>query len=245
MKAMRLTNSTQTSDVASQYLAKTASERSQLYGLLAAVFRWEPEAGLLDQIKSPALAQALSDCQIDPGLDFFGKAGKNPVEELAIEYTRLFCGPGHHISPHESVQLKRGSGTLWGEETVVVKRTIEAAGFDYDQYFNGIPDHVSVELEYLAKLVSVEANCWRTENYTDAENALGWQHQFIAKHVGKWIPVFCRKVKDQAQMPFYAAFASLLRQFIAGEKAEITDRRKKACRNQQTVSPQIVTGTQL
>ena len=227
-----------------QDLADTAMERSRLYGLLAAVFRQAPGGDLVRSIKAPELAGALLAAGFDPGIEFYKKDEEELREELAIEYTRLFCGPGPHISPHESVQLKRGSGMLWGQETVVVKRTIEAAGFDYDQHFNGIPDHISVELEYLAKLVSVEADCWRSGNTADAENALGWQHQFIAKHAGKWIPVFCRKVKEQAQMPFYAAFASLLRQFIAGEKAEIADRRKQACGNQQTGSLRIVTGTQ-
>lgn len=214
--------------LARQDLAGTAMERSRLYGLLAAVFHREPGADLLGRIKAPDLAQALSDGGLDLGQEFFEKADKDLREQLAIEFTRLFCGPGPHISPHESVQIKRGSGTLWGEETVVVKRTIEAAGFDFDKEFNGIPDHVSVELEFLEKLVSMEAQAWSREDYAGAENALLWQHQFIAKHAGKWMPVFCRKVSKKAQMPFYVAFASLLRRFLAGEKAEIADRKKIA-----------------
>lgn len=207
-----------------QDLARTALERSGLHGLLAAVFRRAPEADLLDRIKTADLTQALSDAGLDLGREFFEEPEKDLREQLAIEYTRLFCGPGHHISPHESVQIKRGSGTLWGSETVVVKRTIEAAGFDFDNDFNGIPDHLSVELEFLAKLVGVEAQAWRDADHAGARNALRWQHQFIARHAGKWVPAFCRKVSEQAQLPFYRVFAALLRQFLAREKAEISDR---------------------
>ncbi|MHA1563996.1 MAG: TorD/DmsD family molecular chaperone [Alphaproteobacteria bacterium] len=217
--------SSPTQALARQDLAATARERSRLYGLLAAVFRQEPGAELLAKIKTPDLAQALSDAGLDLGREFFEKAESDLHEELAIEYTRLFCGPGHHISPHESVQRKRGSGTLWGTETVVVMRTIEAAGFDFDCEFNGIPDHVSVELEFLAKLAGGEAVSWRELDYFGAENALRWQHQFIASHAGKWMPMFCRKVIEKAQLPFYAAFAAMLKQFLAGEKADIADRQ--------------------
>ncbi len=221
---MALTRNKQAGAIARQDLAGTALERSWLYGLLATIFRQAPEVDLLDRIKAPDLRQALLDAGLDLGRDFFDKPDKDLREQLAIEYTRLFLGPGRHISTHESVQLKRGSGTLWGKETVVVKRMIEAAGFDFDNDFSGIPDHLSVELEFLAKLAGVEAQAWHDRDYAGASNALRWQHQFIAKHAGKWMPLFCRKVNEQAELPFYTAFASILRRFLAGEKAEITDR---------------------
>lgn len=214
-------------DIACENLTGTALERSWLYGLLAAVFRREPGADLLGRIKTADFAQALSNAGLDLGGEFYEKSEDVLRQELAIEFTRLFYGPGRHISPHESVQLKRGSGTLWGEETVAVKRIIEAAGFDFEDEFNGIPDHISVELEFLAKLTHLEAEAWREGDCAAAGNALEWQHYFVARHAGKWMPGFCRKVSKDAGLPFYAVFASLLRQFLAGEKAEIADRQKK------------------
>ncbi len=206
-------------DISHEDLAGMALERSQLYGLLARIFREEPDVTLLCQLKTREFTLALSDAGLDLGSVFRNKPDKLLQEELTIEFTRLFYGPGHHISPHESVQLKRGSGTLWGEETIAVKRNIEAAGFDFEDEFNGIPDHISVELEFLAKLTVMEADAWRRADSVAAGNALQWQHDFISKHAGKWMPGFCRKVNEGARLPFYAVFASLLRQLLAGEKA--------------------------
>ncbi len=199
-------------------------ERARLYGLLATIFRAPPDAGLLARLRSADFLMLLADSGLDMGDDFAQKPVAALQEELAQDFTRLFCGPGKHISPHESVQLKRGSGSLWGEETVLVKRFIETAGFDYEGDFNGIPDHVAVELEFLSRLSESEARCWQSGDLTAAGNALEWQLDFITRHAGKWMPGFCRKITGDETSPFYCVFADLLRQFLAGEKTEIANR---------------------
>jgi TorA maturation chaperone TorD len=139
----------------------------------------------------------------------------------------LFLGPGKHISPHESVQLKRGSGILWGEETSVVKQFMMAAGFELDEAANDIPDHISIELEFLSHLSQMEAEAWQADDHQAAAAALGWQHRFVSNNIGKWVGRFCRKVEAAAETPFYAQFARLLRTFVAGEKSGIVDRLSK------------------
>ena len=218
-------------------LAGTAMERARLYGLLATIFGAPPDADLLVRLRSPDFLDLLAQSDLDIGGEFARKPVEALREELAEDYTRLFCGPGKHISPHESVQLKRGSGSLWGEETVLVKRFIETAGFDYDADFNGIPDHVAVELEFLSRLAENESRCWQSENLTGAGNALEWQLEFINRHAGKWMPLFCRKIAQEDTSPFYCIFADLLRQFLAGEKAEISERLHRAFPNEQSNGP--------
>ena len=205
-------------------LARTAMERANLYGLLATIFRSQPDGDLLARLRGADFLTLLSESGLDIGDDFPRKPLRELHEQLAEEYTRLFCGPGKHISPYESVQSKRGSGTLWGKETVLVKRFIETAGFDYEDDFDGIPDHVAIELEFLSRLAETESRYWRSGDLTGAGNALEWQMDFIGRHAGKWIPGFCRKVIEKTETPFYRIFADLLRRFLAGEKAEISDR---------------------
>ena len=192
----------------------------------AAVFCHEPGLEFLEQLASERLQSLLSQSGIELGEEFTKKSPDTLQQELCEEFTRLFLGPGKHIAPYESVQLKRGPGTLWAKETILVKRFIEAAGFDYEHDFNGIPDHISVELEFLSRLTDVEARAWAAGNIVVAGNVLEWQRDFISRHAGKWMPRFCRKVMQQAQLPFYAAFALLLRQFLAGEKAKIAKRQR-------------------
>ena len=221
-------------------LAGTAMERARLHGLLATIFGSPPDVDLLVRLRATDFLALLADSGLDIGEDFSSKPVEALREELSVEYTRLFCGPGKHISPHESVQLKHGSGSLWGEETVLVRRFIEAAGFDYESDFNGIPDHVSVELEFLSRLAENESRCWQSGDLTGAGNALEWQLDFINRHAGKWMPGFCRKVASEEVSPFYRIFADLLRQFLAGEKADISDRLRRAFPEDRVNSRQAV-----
>ena len=205
-------------------LARTAMERAKLYGLLANLFRREPGPDLLNQLRDPGFHDLLSETGIDLGDEFFSDPLDDVRDRLQVEYTFLFLGPGKHISPHESVQLKRGRGILWGEETSIVKQFMAAAGFNLDETANEIPDHIGVELEFLSHLSTKEAEAWQAGDHQAAAAALGWQHRFVSNNIGKWVGRFCREVEAAAETPFYAEFAKLLRSFIAGEKAEIADR---------------------
>jgi putative dimethyl sulfoxide reductase chaperone len=205
-------------------LARTAIERSKLYGLLATVFRQEATIELIEHLRLPEMQQALKDAGADLSEAFPEPSLAEQVERLGIEYTYLFLGPGKHISPHESVQLKPGDGGLWGVETSVVKQFMQASGFELDEAYSGIPDHLGVELEFLGHLTAREAKAWEAGDLSTVRAALGWQKRFLADHLGKWAPHFCRQVEAKAETPFYAEFAKLLRGFLAAEKGDITNR---------------------
>jgi TorA maturation chaperone TorD len=81
----------------------TASARGQVYGLLASVFRSEPDKEFLQELKGPRFAGAFASLEADFGKDFRQSTEEELRENLAIEFTRLFMGPGEHISPHESI----------------------------------------------------------------------------------------------------------------------------------------------
>lgn len=217
-------------------LARSATERSRLYGLLATVFRREPSAEFLCQLKMPEMVVALAGAGIDLGEEFEVETFADLANDLAVEYTRLFLGPGRHISPHESVQLKRGSGILWGAETAAVRDAYRAAGYDLGETETDIPDHLSVELDFLSLLAKQEAQAWTDQDLDDVAKFLHLQHDFISRHLGKWAAAFCAKVTEQAEFAFYPAFADLLRGYLAGAKAEIVNRLNSIGVGVQTVS---------
>jgi TorA maturation chaperone TorD len=201
--------------------ADAARARAGFYRLLARIFRAEPDEALLAQLAAPPLSEALAEAGIDMTTILPAVPVADIVRALAEEYTRLFLGPGKHISPHESVQLKRGSGVLWGPETGIVKRFIEEAGFNYDEAYHGLPDHIGVELEFLAHLAGQEAEAIEAGDDARLQSAIGWQHRFVSKHLGKWVAIFARKIKAEAVLPFYPAFAGLLPGFLATEKSTL------------------------
>lgn len=201
-------------------LARTARERQSLHGLLAILFRSEPGVDLIAELRAPKLRRTLEAAGVTLGKDFHAGPADVLAGELAVEYARLFLGPGHHVSPHESVQLKRGSGTLWGVETAVVKRFMAAAGFELDESSPLLPDHLSVAFEFLAHLTGEEAQAWAWDEQDLAAACLQWQYRFIADHTGRWIGRFADQVREQAELPFYDSFAHFAVEYLAAEKAE-------------------------
>ena len=201
-----------------------ARQRSNIYGLLATVYRQEISPDLLQQIKDPRFLGVLSDLGLELSSDFFKKTEGELLDDLAVEYTRLFLGPGRHISPHESVHQKRHDaevGQLWGEVTVEVKKFIESAGLQYRSEYRGLPDHISVELEFMEQLILREEQAWRENDNEGAENCLRMEKRFIDEHLIRWIPAFCEKVVEDAELPFYREMALLTKQYVEFEKEEM------------------------
>ena len=201
-----------------------ARHRSDIYGLLATVFRQEITPDLLQQIKDPRFQGVLSDLGIDFTSDFFQKAEDELIENLAVEYTRLFLGPGRHISPHESVHHQREGGQegkLWGVSTVEVKAFIEATGLSYTDDYKGLPDHISVEFEFMQQLTLGEEQAWKEEEADKATACRNVEKKFIEEHLIRWIPSFCDQVIQEAELPFYRSFAELTKRFIGYEMEEM------------------------
>ena len=121
-------------------MTETATARSNVYGLLANVFRAEPTVALIREMQSPGFAAAFSELGLGWGNEFLDASPEQLAEDLALEYTRLFIGPGHRISPHESLHVELGNiseNAMWGPQTVEVKRFIEATGLEIRRRLHG------------------------------------------------------------------------------------------------------------
>jgi len=201
-------------------LASSAKSRSEIYGLLATVFREEPSAAFVKELRGPGLSRIFSDMDVELGERFYNEPEPAVVEDLALEFDRLFIGPGRHISAHESIfaEIDGNSGGLWGKTTVEVKKFIETTGLDYDPRFTGIPDHVSVELEFMQRLSEWEADKWVQEDRKSAEYCRTVQRMFLERHLLRWVSQFCDAVMAQAELPFYRAMAELTRNYMEFER---------------------------
>ena len=200
-------------------LARKSRERSNLYGFLACVYRREPTADLIHRIKDPAFLERLADAGVELR-GYLERSDHELLAELGQEYTRLFLGPGKHVSPHESVHVP-GGGSLWGEATSAVKKFIEQVGVDYQPDYTGIPDHISVELEFMQRLTDAEARAWGRGDEAGATGCLSIERRFIEEHLSRWITCFCDNVIQEARHPFYAQLAAMTSEFIGSESTAI------------------------
>jgi TorA maturation chaperone TorD len=203
--------------------AESARFRSNIYGLLATVFREEPSVALIRELRGPQLSGIFSDLGVDLGEVFFTTTENQLVEILGLEFTRLFIGPGSHISAHESIfaEMDNGFSALWGKTTVAVKNFIETTGLDYNPEFTGVPDHVSVELEFMQKLTDWEVDKWQQNDRENAQFCMKVQRMFLEQHLLAWLPRFCDVVMEQADIRFYAGVAELTKNYLEFEQKNI------------------------
>jgi TorA maturation chaperone TorD len=190
------------------------------------VFAQEVTADFLSRIKDPQFLGVLSGLGVEFQSDFLEKPDKELLENLSVDYAMLFLGPGKHISPHESVHHQREDGKwgqLWGQSTVEVKKFIEATGLHYDPAYKSIPDHISVELEFMEMLSRREAQEWSEGNQEEALNLLEVELRFIRDHLSRWVPTFCDKVIAGADFSFYRELAGLTKRFIEFDLRELQD----------------------
>lgn len=209
----------------SEDMIKTAKQRSNIYGLLAVIFSAEVKKPLLQHMKNPEFISVLSSMGTELGDDFLNRPEDDLIEDLAIEYTRLFLGPGKHISPHESMHHERHDGdwgSFWGADTVAVKQFIEASGLKYNPGYTGMPDHISVELELMQQAAVREVQAREVNDSEGVLYCLDIQKKFAEEHLLQWIPVFCDKIISEAEMPFYREIAKLTKYFMEYDNEKIT-----------------------
>jgi TorA maturation chaperone TorD len=208
----------------SNEMIDTTIQRSNTYGLLALIYRTEVTRALIEHIKGTEFLSVLSGLGISLDDDFLKRPEDELVDDLAVEFTRLFIGPGKHISPHESIHHERGDGDwgqLWGKSTIEVKKFIEASGLEYKSDYHGMPDHISVELEFMKEAARREAQAREENDNEGVLYCLKMEKKFIDEHLDKWVPVFCDKVMDEAVLSFYREMAGLTKSFIEFEKEKI------------------------
>ncbi len=201
-----------------------ADQRINIYGFLGGIYRQELLPVLLSQIRTPQFRGVLSDLGANLGDEFFSLKDEDIIEDLAVEYTRLFMGPGKHIPPYESIHHERNDGDwgrLWGASTVEVQKFIETAGLKYKDDFKELPDHICVELEFMQKVIKKERDAWENGDGDRALYCLKMEKMFIDDHLIKWVPRFCSKVVSEAELPFYREMAKITGNFIEFEKENI------------------------
>ena len=195
----------------------SALNRSAVYGLASRLFRHEPSADLLHYLMKPELKKTFD--LIAPSLsESLMKMEDISVflSELGIEYTRLFLGPGPHISPYGSVHHPgEERSQLWGQTTVDINLMMGILGLTPQAGNSLLPDHVSIELEFMQKLCAFEADA--PAGGSEIGRIVDIQSMFLEDHLNEWLPVFCKKIDNADPVLFYQGVSELLRSFLESE----------------------------
>lgn len=178
--------------------------RKQQYELLALALSY-PNTDLLEAIQEGDYDQA------------FGLNAPVPasLEELEVEYCRMFVGPGHvEVPPYESVyqghEHNMQKETVMGEAAIEVQKMYAQAGLQLAANFSDMPDHIAVETWFLAYLEAMAA----TEPQGDY---LEYKKQFLNQHIGQWVAPFVEGIQQRGRHPWYEFAAKLLLETVNRE----------------------------
>ena len=202
-----------------EYSVSQDSRRASVYGTLSKLFDGPPDREFFDKLISSGF------------LDFKSDAGKIPacpfdnvdLEELNVEYTRLFLGPGKHVSPFASVHRsgKPGSGDLWDSSTGEVLRFMKHYGLSLSRP-GAIPDHISILFEFmekviLAKIRDTRASTPRSSRQESFNKADDIQIRFFSTYISSWVDEFLAEVDRAKPHVFYEEVVAFTREFIRQE----------------------------
>jgi TorA maturation chaperone TorD len=208
--------------------ARSAAERGNLYGLLATVFRRPLCGEQLRRFRAAPLMSALAEAGLDPGPRFATQAEADLLDELAVDYTQLFHGPRDHIAAYESIQTGPEDAPLNGAAADRVRDVYASAGFTVNREAGELPDHIGVELAFMAELAGEEALARQAGDGAAANKLRRVQRDFMEVHLGRWAADFADQVRARATTAFYREFARLLGGFLETERTMLGRERNAA-----------------
>jgi TorA maturation chaperone TorD len=133
------------------------AERADLFFCLAAAFR-PPPAQMSARDWSLPLAADLQELGAALGLDTAAAARtlralaaeRDTDEPWLVDYSRLFLVPPVPVTLNTGLYLE---GSIGGSSAQMLQQCYGTAGFAMQESFRDLPDHVAVQLEFIAALL--------------------------------------------------------------------------------------------
>ena len=199
-----------------------AGSREDAYRLLAACY-YSPTPALLDENCCQALAASLSVLAPEAAAHAAQAAELSAVhslEALQVEHARLFLGPFHLIAPpYGSYYLE--DKTVMGDSTAAAEAFYRSYGLQLADDFHELPDHVTVELEFMSYLAFAQRQAEATGNSDESERLAGLQLEFLNRFLAPWLEPFAAAVIDDREAPFYQAIARCTTALVRRDQAAL------------------------
>lgn len=172
--------------------------------MLARLWLKEIDAQVLRDLRTPSLREAF--VAVGGALPPEDTDG-NSLEELAVDYCRLFVGPSGHLPPHQSVWT---DGQFQSEASVASQAQYQALNLPPP---NAMADHLGEQLRCMAVIIERLA-----EETSATSSELDAAQQFFRQRLG-WTDELCKLAAERAQTTFYRGLAPMTRDFLSEESA--------------------------
>jgi len=144
------------------------------------------------------------------------------LQTLLVDYTRLFLGPIDALAkPYGSCWLPAQAPAEDNPPPAVLAIYGEG-GFDIDDEFQELPDHIAVELEFLYLLAFTQNQARQAGDSETLATFEQLQQRFLDEHLGAWIGPFAAALQAGAETPFYRVLATLTERFVRLQTGALT-----------------------
>lgn len=203
-----------------------AASRSKCYEIFSELFYQPNKEELLSKKILFDLVDALTD--LNPDAKKSAERMNNSIseyeaEQLIVEYSRLFVGPFKVLAPpYGSVYIDSGR-ILMGDSTLDIIHIYREAGLVFRERFKEVPDHITIELEFLHFITYKELAALHSNNNDDLKKYRKTQVLFMNNFFGKWIFPFCEHILSSTENSYYRNLAECLQQFTRSEMERINN----------------------
>lgn len=218
-------------------LTSLSQARREVYAFLASAFTQPPTADTLTALSDEdflsSAAQLFDDQTVAPLRRLAAKPGRaSEVEaETRQAFMDLFKVPGgRYVTPYESVYRNtRGvgdqavAGLLMGDCAVDVQRWYRLAALDIAETVADLPDHIGLELGYLAHLCAKESEFAAAADDRLLTRDWAMERDFLAAHVVSWIADLRDRLYAKWPHPYYCAVADLAVEFTRRDLATLEE----------------------
>lgn len=184
--------------------------RHFIYSLLQHVWSNQPTEEQLLQWKERLPYEFLREVSASGGKDiqiFFESLTCNSIYETAgkerEEYNRLFYTPGNQAVPMWESTYVTNEKLLFDFPTIKVREMLKKYGFEYIHIGKEPEDHISVELDFMDKLIEKSLEAVSNHDEIDFRRHMKGQKIFLENHLTKWIGPLATNIMDSTSSLYY------------------------------------------
>ena len=168
--------------------------RGEAIGLLAVALRPPADPGELAACLEGLRQRVRWDPDAYGWVDAAARLARDT--QMEREYHRLFLGPAPPVAPPFASVYR--DGRAFGPASVEFLRELREAGFEPVADIGVPPDHVCLELEYLAELEFRVAYARDSGRHAEAAEWAERANTFVDRHLARWLPAFVRRLEAGA-----------------------------------------------
>jgi DMSO reductase family type II enzyme chaperone len=192
--------------------------RQICYRIFASLFLY-PEQSRLIEIRRATTVLISESWQFSAAvgslINQLSEIDLNLGRAMVNEYNRLFL-IRPKAPPYETIYTD-AEGQMRGLHTAQLEGVYLNAGLEISSELNELPDHISVELEFMAYLCMKESEAHAANEELEATHFRDLQRSFMGQHLARWFPSFAKRIKEADPGSIYQYLLPAVYEFLRKE----------------------------